>query len=105
MKDLWSVLAPVGHHMSLKHLSGQTLAVDLSIWVCETQGVKKMQGVVTKPHLRYMKGPIIQVYASFFLPHYFDQCMHVFILCDAFTKYDLFSGGYLCQNIKHVQLY
>jgi len=78
VKDLWSVLAPVGHHMSLKHLSGQTLAVDLSIWVCETQGVKKMQGVVTKPHLRYMKGPITQVYASFFLPHYFDQCMYLF---------------------------
>ncbi|KAI0232344.1 hypothetical protein LSAT2_017312, partial [Lamellibrachia satsuma] len=52
IKDLWGIIAPVGHHTPLKNLSGQTLAVDLSIWVCETQGVKKMHGVVTKPHLR-----------------------------------------------------
>ncbi|KAM4043263.1 LOW QUALITY PROTEIN: flap endonuclease GEN homolog 1 [Anomaloglossus baeobatrachus] len=30
---------------------GKTLAVDLSIWVCEAQSVKQM-GVVSKPHLR-----------------------------------------------------
>ena len=52
VKDLWSIVAPVGRHVPLSHLSGQTLAVDLSIWVVETQGVKKMHGVVKKPHLR-----------------------------------------------------
>ena len=50
--NLWSILAPVKRHMPLTELAGQTLAVDLSVWVCENQGVKQMQGAVTKPHLR-----------------------------------------------------
>ncbi|KAK3608521.1 hypothetical protein CHS0354_010376 [Potamilus streckersoni] len=49
---LWSVLAPVKKHTTLTSLAGKTLAVDLSIWVCETQCVKQMQGVVIKPYLR-----------------------------------------------------
>ncbi|KAL3841381.1 hypothetical protein ACJMK2_019535 [Sinanodonta woodiana] len=49
---LWSLLAPVKKHVTLSSLAGKTLAVDLSIWVCETQYVKQMQGVVTKPYLR-----------------------------------------------------
>ena len=52
VKDLWGVLAPVCCHRSLSQLSGQVIAVDLSIWVVETQGMKQLQGV-TKPHLRY----------------------------------------------------
>ncbi|XP_062573963.1 flap endonuclease GEN homolog 1-like [Saccostrea cucullata] len=50
--NLWSVLEPVQVHRTLSSLKGQTLAVDLSIWVCETQCVKQMQGVVSKPFLR-----------------------------------------------------
>ncbi|XP_061178146.1 flap endonuclease GEN homolog 1-like [Saccostrea echinata] len=50
--NLWSVLEPVQVHQTLSSLKGQTLAVDLSIWVCETQCVKQMQGVVSKPFLR-----------------------------------------------------
>ncbi|PVD33660.1 hypothetical protein C0Q70_04918 [Pomacea canaliculata] len=49
---LWSVLEPVKHRISLKDLQGQTLAVDLSIWVCENQSVRQMQHKVKKPHLR-----------------------------------------------------
>ncbi|XP_048354876.1 flap endonuclease GEN homolog 1 isoform X1 [Sphaerodactylus townsendi] len=49
---LWQILEPVKQHIPLSHLTGKTLAVDLSIWVCEAQSVKKMTGVVTKPHLR-----------------------------------------------------
>ncbi|XP_041365061.1 uncharacterized protein LOC121380345 [Gigantopelta aegis] len=49
---LWTILAPVKEHKELESLRGETLAVDLSIWVCETQSVKKMHGIVTKPHLR-----------------------------------------------------
>ncbi len=52
VKELWSILAPVKKHKSLQELQGQTLAVDLSMWVVETQGVKQMQGVVIKPFLR-----------------------------------------------------
>ncbi|KAM4694987.1 flap endonuclease GEN homolog 1 [Discoglossus pictus] len=50
--ELWSILEPVKQHVPLHSLGGKTLAVDLSIWVCEAQSVKKMVGVVNKPHLR-----------------------------------------------------
>lgn len=53
--NLWQVLEPVQVHQTLSSLKGQTLAVDLSIWVCETQCVKQMQGVVSKPYLRYIQ--------------------------------------------------
>ena len=52
VKELWGILGPVKKHTSLQELRGQTLAVDLSMWVVETQGVKQMQGAVTKPFLR-----------------------------------------------------
>ncbi|XP_062981911.1 flap endonuclease GEN homolog 1 [Elgaria multicarinata webbii] len=50
--SLWQILEPVKQHVPLSSLKGKTLAVDLSLWVCEAQAVKKMMGVVTKPHLR-----------------------------------------------------
>ncbi|XP_026531371.1 flap endonuclease GEN homolog 1 [Notechis scutatus] len=50
--SLWQILEPVKQHVPLCSLKGKTLAVDLSIWVCEAQAVKKMVGVVTNPHLR-----------------------------------------------------
>ncbi|NXF35085.1 GEN endonuclease, partial [Nyctibius bracteatus] len=50
--NLWQILEPVRQPVSLSSLKGKTLAVDLSLWVCEAQTVKKMIGVVTKPHLR-----------------------------------------------------
>lgn len=50
--SLWQILEPVRQPVSLSSLKGKTLAVDLSLWVCEAQTVKKMIGVVTKPHLR-----------------------------------------------------
>uniref|UniRef100_A0A8P4G7G9 Flap endonuclease GEN homolog 1 n=1 Tax=Dicentrarchus labrax TaxID=13489 RepID=A0A8P4G7G9_DICLA len=50
--DLWSVVEPVRESVPLYSLSGQTLAVDLSLWVCEAQHVQAMIGRVTKPHLR-----------------------------------------------------
>ncbi|NXH55337.1 GEN endonuclease, partial [Rhabdornis inornatus] len=49
---LWQILEPVRQPVSMSSLRGKTLAVDLSLWVCEAQTVKKMVGVVTKPHLR-----------------------------------------------------
>ncbi|NXR68534.1 GEN endonuclease, partial [Rhadina sibilatrix] len=50
--NLWQILEPVRQPVNLSSLRGKTLAVDLSLWVCEAQTVKKMVGVVTKPHLR-----------------------------------------------------
>ncbi|NXS93184.1 GEN endonuclease, partial [Jacana jacana] len=50
--NLWQILEPVRQPVNLSSLKGKTLAVDLSLWVCEAQTVKKMIGVVAKPHLR-----------------------------------------------------
>ena len=49
VKELWSIIEPVKKNRSLKELSGEILAVDLSIWMCDTQ---QLQGVVQKPYLR-----------------------------------------------------
>ncbi|XP_066525311.1 flap endonuclease GEN homolog 1 [Hoplias malabaricus] len=50
--ELWSVLSPVRESVPLYSLTGKTLAVDLSLWICEAQHVQAMIGRVTKPHLR-----------------------------------------------------
>uniref|UniRef100_K7FZ41 Flap endonuclease GEN homolog 1 n=1 Tax=Pelodiscus sinensis TaxID=13735 RepID=K7FZ41_PELSI len=50
--NLWQILEPVKEYVHLSTLRGKTLAVDLSVWVCEAQSVKKMIGLVRKPHLR-----------------------------------------------------
>ncbi|XP_004387630.1 flap endonuclease GEN homolog 1 [Trichechus manatus latirostris] len=52
VNDLWQILEPVKEHTHLHSLGGKTIAVDLSLWVCEAQTVKKMIGTVMKPHLR-----------------------------------------------------
>ncbi|XP_045700240.1 flap endonuclease GEN homolog 1 isoform X2 [Phyllostomus hastatus] len=52
VNDLWQILEPVKQHIHLNSLSGKSIAVDLSLWVCEAQTVKKMIGAVSKPHLR-----------------------------------------------------
>uniref|UniRef100_A0A3B4ZAP5 GEN1 Holliday junction 5' flap endonuclease n=1 Tax=Stegastes partitus TaxID=144197 RepID=A0A3B4ZAP5_9TELE len=49
--DLWSIVEPLRESVPLFSLSGKTLAVDLSLWVCEAQHVQAMMGRVTKPHL------------------------------------------------------
>uniref|UniRef100_A0A3B4V8W0 XPG-I domain-containing protein n=1 Tax=Seriola dumerili TaxID=41447 RepID=A0A3B4V8W0_SERDU len=49
--DLWSIVETVRESVPLYSLSGKTLAVDLSLWVCEAQHVQAMMGRVTKPHL------------------------------------------------------
>ncbi|XP_068610228.1 flap endonuclease GEN homolog 1 [Brachionichthys hirsutus] len=49
---LWSIIEPARESVPLFALSGQTLAVDLSLWVCEAQHVQAMMGRVAKPHLR-----------------------------------------------------
>ncbi|XP_037541426.1 flap endonuclease GEN homolog 1 [Nematolebias whitei] len=50
--DLWSIVEPVRESVPLLSLGGKTLAVDLSLWVCEALHVQGMMGRVTKPHLR-----------------------------------------------------
>ncbi|XP_075856680.1 flap endonuclease GEN homolog 1 [Microcebus murinus] len=52
VNDLWQILEPVKQHIHLHDLGGKTIAVDLSLWVCEAQTVKKMIGTIVKPHLR-----------------------------------------------------
>ncbi|XP_076128352.1 flap endonuclease GEN homolog 1 [Alosa pseudoharengus] len=50
--ELWSILEPARESVPLYSLTGKTLAVDLSLWVCEAQQVQAMMGKVHKPHLR-----------------------------------------------------
>ncbi|KAM7367840.1 hypothetical protein PAMP_014111 [Pampus punctatissimus] len=50
--NLWSIVEPVRESVPLYSLNGKTLAVDLSLWVCEAQHVQAMMGRVTRPHLR-----------------------------------------------------
>ncbi|KAM9356019.1 flap endonuclease GEN homolog 1 [Pholidichthys leucotaenia] len=52
VQDLWSIVSPVRESVPLYSLSGKTLAVDLSLWVCEAQHVQAMMGRVTRPQLR-----------------------------------------------------
>ncbi|XP_061785296.2 flap endonuclease GEN homolog 1 [Nerophis lumbriciformis] len=52
VQGLWSIVEPVRESVPLYSLSGKTLAVDLSLWICEAQHVQAMMGRVTKPHLR-----------------------------------------------------
>ncbi|XP_041044156.1 flap endonuclease GEN homolog 1 [Carcharodon carcharias] len=52
VNDLWQILEPVKEYVPLQNLKGKTLAVDMSLWVCEAQTVKGMMGTVIKPHLR-----------------------------------------------------
>ncbi|XP_072500345.1 flap endonuclease GEN homolog 1 isoform X3 [Notamacropus eugenii] len=52
VNDLWPILEPVKQHTPLRSLQGKTLAVDLSLWVCEALTVRKMIGTIVKPHLR-----------------------------------------------------
>ena len=52
VKDLWSILEPVKRPVGLHELRGQTIAVDLSIWIVEVKALQ-LKGV-TKPHLRFV---------------------------------------------------
>ncbi|XP_068955437.1 flap endonuclease GEN homolog 1 isoform X2 [Petaurus breviceps papuanus] len=52
VKGLWPILEPARRPAPLRSLRGKTLAVDLSVWVCEALAVKKMAGGVGRPHLR-----------------------------------------------------
>ncbi|XP_062406680.1 flap endonuclease GEN homolog 1 [Sardina pilchardus] len=50
--ELWPMLEPARESVPLYSLTGKTLAVDLSLWVCEAQQIQAMMGKVHKPHLR-----------------------------------------------------
>ena len=37
VKNLWRLLLPAGHRLSIETLSGQTLAIDASIWLAQVR--------------------------------------------------------------------
>lgn len=53
VKELWPLLESVKTVKMLDELKGQTVAIDLSMWVVDSQCVRQMVGTVTRPHLRY----------------------------------------------------
>lgn len=46
VKDLWSILSPVCEKKSLWELENQSIAIDLSAWICDSQNVTR-----TSPHI------------------------------------------------------
>ena len=48
---LWPILQPTAKAIKLEDLKNKTLAVDLSIWLCETS-LAKYNSEVLKPQLR-----------------------------------------------------
>jgi flap endonuclease GEN len=51
VSNLWKVLNKTSRTVDLEDLRNKTLAVDLSIWICESNCIKYSQSNV-KPHLR-----------------------------------------------------
>ncbi|CAN7938476.1 unnamed protein product [Ixodes hexagonus] len=49
--DLWRVLSPVARKVQLEDLEGQTVAVDLSGWIVESQKIS-VKHHIRKPHIR-----------------------------------------------------
>ena len=52
VNQLWSILEPVKQEHNVSSLSGKTVCVDLSGWICEAQCAKGLKASVNKPHLR-----------------------------------------------------
>ncbi|KAA3681634.1 flap endonuclease GEN [Paragonimus westermani] len=52
VRGLWNILSPVEEYRPLSELGGETLAVDLSIWVCGDISVKYNTAITTKLYLR-----------------------------------------------------
>ena len=51
---LWEVLDPVKTKKSLDCLQGQTLSIDLSIWICEAECTPEVKDSCPKPYLRVL---------------------------------------------------
>ena len=53
---LWPILDAVKERRTLSSLEGETLAVDLSIWIVSSHKLNTAKsGIITKPHIRYFK--------------------------------------------------
>ncbi|CAH8629287.1 unnamed protein product [Dicrocoelium dendriticum] len=52
VRGLWHILDPVQEYRPLPELSGETVAVDLSIWVCGDMSIKYNLSVAKKLYLR-----------------------------------------------------
>jgi hypothetical protein len=58
--NLWQILQPVSKPLDINDLKNKTIAVDLSIWICENSGIQygyaggggTQANICTKPHLR-----------------------------------------------------
>ncbi|XP_023226134.1 flap endonuclease GEN homolog 1-like [Centruroides sculpturatus] len=52
VNHLWDILAPVGQRVPLEELQDQTVAVDLSGWILESNRQKELAANIKKPHIR-----------------------------------------------------
>ena len=51
VKDLWTILSPIGKSCMLSSIEEKKIAIDLSCWICESQNTG-MNNVVVEPVLR-----------------------------------------------------
>ena len=49
---LWDILDPVKTKKSLDCLQGQTLSIDLNIWICEAEYTPQLKNLCPRPYLR-----------------------------------------------------
>ena len=59
--NLWTVLAPVKKKIPISSLRGQTLAVDLGLWICEMQFISHNPMSFQTPYLRTLYFRILKL--------------------------------------------
>lgn len=59
---LWPLLEAARETCDLRELSGKTLAVDLSGWICEACALRATLGKINKPHIRTLFFRVAQLY-------------------------------------------
>ena len=58
---LWTLLAPVKQKVTVASLRGQTLAVDLGLWICEMQFINHNPMSFQTPYLRTLYFRILKL--------------------------------------------
>jgi hypothetical protein len=50
--NLWQILQPIAKPLNISELENKTIAIDLSIWICENSGIQYGTNPCLKPYLR-----------------------------------------------------
>ncbi len=50
--NLWQILQPIARPLSINEIENKTIAIDLSIWICENSSIQYGTNPCIKPYLR-----------------------------------------------------